>query len=184
VVVAGRRHATPEGEAESVLTAGEAIELCDALAGAGVRYWVVGGWGVDALLGRETRPHKDLDILVLVDDLPRLRRIFASMGFELSSVWEESWIIGSDAEAWPTAFVATDAAGRPIDVHLIEIEDGRIIQHYEQQWPLPPSFATTGTIAGRDIPCATLAAQLAMHTGYALPEAHQLDVDLLSGIRS
>ena len=162
-----------------MLTAVHVLELCDALAGAGIRYWVVGGWGVDALLGRETRSHKDLDLLVLIEDLPRLRRMFAWLGFELSFAWEESRSMETEGETWPTAFVATDASGRPIDVHLIGIEAGRIVQHYEHQWPLPQPFGATGTIAGQAIPCASLAAQLAMHTGYALPEAHQVDVDLL-----
>lgn len=29
---------------------------------AGLRTWVAGGWGVDALLGRQTRVHRDLDL--------------------------------------------------------------------------------------------------------------------------
>src|SRR5438477_4113231 len=28
----------------------------------GCRFWLEGGWGVDALVGRQTRPHRDLDI--------------------------------------------------------------------------------------------------------------------------
>jgi len=31
-----------------------------------------GGWGVDALLGEQTREHGDLDIILNVEDLPRL----------------------------------------------------------------------------------------------------------------
>ena len=27
-----------------------------------VRYWVLGGWGVDALVGRQTREHRDLAV--------------------------------------------------------------------------------------------------------------------------
>lgn len=28
----------------------------------GIRYWLDGGWGVDALVGRQTREHRDVDI--------------------------------------------------------------------------------------------------------------------------
>ena len=35
----------------------------------------MGGWGVDALLHRETRPHKDLDLLVALGDLPTLWKL-------------------------------------------------------------------------------------------------------------
>lgn len=29
-----------------------------------MRVWLDGGWGVDALLGRQTRPHDDMDIVI------------------------------------------------------------------------------------------------------------------------
>lgn len=163
-----------------MLTAAQAVELCEALEGASVRYWVIGGWGVDALLGRETRPHKDLDILALVDDLVQLRRMFENKGFALSHIWEESRSIENAGEPWPTAFVASDAMGRAIDIHLIEIlEDGRVRQHYDNPWPLPDAFATNGTIAGKAIPCVSSQAQVNMHTGYALPNEQALDLELL-----
>lgn len=31
----------------------------------GARWWVAGGWAIDLLIGRQTRPHGDLDVLVL-----------------------------------------------------------------------------------------------------------------------
>jgi Aminoglycoside-2''-adenylyltransferase len=37
-------------------------ELVDRLRDAGVAVWVDGGWGIDALVGEQTRPHGDLDI--------------------------------------------------------------------------------------------------------------------------
>ena len=33
-----------------------------ALNEADIRYWLQGGWGVDALVGRQTRSHRDLDV--------------------------------------------------------------------------------------------------------------------------
>ncbi len=37
------------------------LDLCDEL---GITVWMDGGWGVDALLGTQTRPHRDLDIVI------------------------------------------------------------------------------------------------------------------------
>jgi lincosamide nucleotidyltransferase A/C/D/E len=45
------------------------LDLFDRL---GIGVWIDGGWGVDALLGEETRPHQDLDIIVQQVDVPRL----------------------------------------------------------------------------------------------------------------
>ena len=46
----------------------DVIEILDRLDAAGVRYWVHGGWGKDALLGQETRPHDDLENIGRIAD--------------------------------------------------------------------------------------------------------------------
>jgi len=40
------------------------VAFCRGLRALGIEIWLDGGWGVDALLGEQTRPHKDLDIVV------------------------------------------------------------------------------------------------------------------------
>ncbi|HEX6737122.1 MAG TPA: aminoglycoside nucleotidyltransferase, partial [Vicinamibacteria bacterium] len=59
------------------MRAEEVVALYALLAERGVRVWVDGGWGVDALLGEQTRPHKDLDALVPFDDLGMLTDVLA-----------------------------------------------------------------------------------------------------------
>jgi lincosamide nucleotidyltransferase A/C/D/E len=39
----------------------------------GIRIWIDGGWGVDALLGKQSRAHKDLDITIQQQDLAKFR---------------------------------------------------------------------------------------------------------------
>lgn len=39
-------------------------------------WWVMGGWGIDLFLGRETRPHDDVDILVFRENQSVIRRHF------------------------------------------------------------------------------------------------------------
>jgi lincosamide nucleotidyltransferase A/C/D/E len=41
----------------------ELLHLCDIAA---IPVWLDGGWGVDALLENQTRPHKDVDIVLAV----------------------------------------------------------------------------------------------------------------------
>ena len=36
-------------------------------------WWIAGGWALDLHLGRQTRPHHDIDVLVLREDLPAVR---------------------------------------------------------------------------------------------------------------
>lgn len=171
-----------------MLSARDAVALCELLNGYGVHYWVMGGWGVDALLSRETRPHKDLDILASLADLPRLRTLFDDRGFAIERVWEESLWLGDEPDRWPSAFVVADAEARALDVHIIELQsDGAIIQHYNNHWPLPHSITgliARGVIAGEPITCVSTATQIAMHSGYALPEAHLRDLALLRAMRA
>ena len=162
------------------LSAAQAVELCDALEAAGVRYWVIGGWGVDALLGRETRPHKDLDILATRADFASLRTMLEREGLTVTHVWKESRWIDDLGEPWPTAFVADDPRGRSLDVHLVGLRrDGTLVQHFENPWRFPDDFAAAGTIGGRTIPCLSTVAQLQMHVGYTLPEEQRADLELL-----
>ena len=49
-----------------------------------------GGWGIDALLGRQTRLHKDFDALVALEDLPALTHFLGGRGFALKLIWEKT----------------------------------------------------------------------------------------------
>ena len=46
------------------------LDLCEEV---GLDIIVDGGWGVDALLERQTRRHRDLDIALPMEDVPRIR---------------------------------------------------------------------------------------------------------------
>ena len=50
--------------------AADVLGLLQAFDAAGVRVWIDGGWGVDALVGDRLRAHDDLDIVVAIEDVP------------------------------------------------------------------------------------------------------------------
>ena len=58
-------------------------EVLGALDEAGVEAWLAGGWGVDALLGEQTRPHLDLDLVFDADRDGERRALeaLAELGF-------------------------------------------------------------------------------------------------------
>lgn len=163
-----------------MLSAHDAVALCRLLEQHRIRFWVMGGWGVDALLHRETRPHKDLDLLVALGDLPLLWKVFDEHGFTLHYVWKENRWVDGEPDRWPTAFVAADEEGRALDVHVIDFGlDGAIIQHYNNLWPFPDAITGQGSIADTAVTCVSKEAQLAMHTGYPLPDGQLRDLKLL-----
>ena len=55
-----------------MMLADDVALVVTALAEAGVAAWLDGGWGVDALLGEQTREHDDLDLVMASPT--RLRR--------------------------------------------------------------------------------------------------------------
>ena len=48
-----------------MVTAEEVIEIYNKLLANNIQIWLTGGWGIDALLGEQTRDHKDLDAIML-----------------------------------------------------------------------------------------------------------------------
>lgn len=55
--------------------------LVDRFDQAGLWYTIGGGVAYDAMRGRITRPHKDIDLSVLEEDLPKIEALFTSEGF-------------------------------------------------------------------------------------------------------
>lgn len=41
-----------------------------------VPWWIAGGWAIDLFLGRQTREHQDIDVLILRRDHQAVRSLF------------------------------------------------------------------------------------------------------------
>jgi lincosamide nucleotidyltransferase A/C/D/E len=167
------------------LTAEQATALYELLDVHGVRCWVMGGWGVDALLGRVTRSHKDLDLLVERATLPTYAKLIERHGFVRKLEWAENRVIEIDGVAFDSAFVDAHPDGREIDVHVIDVgEHGSVTQFHTDPWPLPAdALDGVGSIANMRVRCVSRSAQLAMHSTYDLPDKHRHDVSLLGALR-
>lgn len=174
--------------------AADAMALYTLLTGSGVRVWLDGGWGIDALLGEQTRPHKDLDALVPLDDLAVLAAALADGGFVLKEIWEENrWaahpvrlpLIGrqgaADSTDIATAFVLRNGAGHELDIHVLALDPcggGTPAWNANIAYP-PDALAGRGVIAGTPVRCLSAEMQVATHTGYALQAKDLQDLRLL-----
>jgi lincosamide nucleotidyltransferase A/C/D/E len=136
------------------MTAADVLEVLDRLDAAGIEWWIDGGWGVDALLERETRWHDDLDFAVRADDIARLSSTFP----EFEHV---------DQDQWPSAYVLRDPDGRQLDFHPLEFdEQGNGWQPREgggrSLWPRE-ALGARGRIAGREVRCTSAEFQIESH---------------------
>ena len=69
------------GLRSSVMQPSTVMSLCHTFEAAGLAFWVDGGWGVDALLGEQTRPHSDLDLAVHFADIALFHRALEPLGY-------------------------------------------------------------------------------------------------------
>ena len=151
--------------AQVEMTFNDVIDLYTSLENLGIKVWVDGGWSVDALLGKQTRVHEDLDIAVEAKHVPTLREFLKIKGYEQSK---------EDSE-WN--FVLRDRTGREIDVHSFNLdEEGNVLEGI----PYPiGSLTGTGTIDGNTVRCIAPQWLVKFHSGYALKEKDFKDVSAI-----
>ena len=138
------------------MEAEQVTDLLDRLASVRVTAWVDGGWGVDALLGSQTRAHSDLDLVVHRPDLEAVRAVLAALGFDVVRDW------------LPTAIAFRSPDGREVDLHPVDPTpdgggdqiqlDGVARWHYSA--PVP------GVVGGRAVRSCPVRDQLLCHLGY------------------
>jgi lincosamide nucleotidyltransferase A/C/D/E len=147
--------------------------ILDRLEAAGMTVWVDGGWAIDAVAGRQTRAHDDLDLVARLEEIPALEEELAALGYERAG------------GAPPMSFESVDALGRQVDVHPIA-DDGAYRMRDGGVWHYPlAGLEGRGTIGGRPVRCLTVEAQLYCRSGYdpADPEKHERDLALLESLR-
>jgi len=166
-----------------MVSAEDAITIYQHLLDNGIQLWLTGGWGIDALVGGQTRPHKDLDLIMLLDDVGRMRHLLVHDGYDLKDLWEENrWVLDAHGVEAATAFVLHDSLGREIDAHAMRLDssgDGLPAWDAEGLVFSSADLAGQGTIAGLPVRCLSPEAQLLCHTGYDLPDYQVRDLELL-----
>lgn len=150
----------------------EVHRVLDALDGAGCRVWVAGGWGVDALVGRQTRPHRDLDLALDATGEVAALGALAALGYVVETDWRPVRVeLVAPGARWVDLHpVVFDAAGRGTQSGL----DGVTFDY-------PVGCLVTGTIGGRAVGCLSVAQQVAFHTGYPPRAVDLADLALLAG---
>ncbi len=146
--------------------------VLDALGSAGVDACVGGGWGVDALVGRQTREHADLDLYIDFRHLLTADRVLRDHGLVPATDW------------LPTRVQYEDARERAVDLHPLRCEpdgtaeltlpDGR-----RARFP-PGDLAAAGVIGERAVRCLSASRQQLAHQGYEPTGKDRHDLALLA----
>lgn len=150
------------------MTADDVLTVLTLLRKAEVDIWIGGGWGIDALLGEQTRDHRDLDLMHRQEQEAAVVRALADAGFAQTVDWR------------PVRFVVTAPDGREIDLHpLVFAGDGSAVQaSLEPTKPFvyPASAFVTGEIDETPVPCLSAEQQVYFHQGYEPTERDRHDM--------
>ncbi len=153
------------------MIADEVVRLLDALKAARVDAWLDGGWGVDALLGEQQRPHDDLDLVVELKAVPTVEDALRRAGYT-----------DKDREA-PLSFMVVDSEGRQVDIHPV-VFDGHGNGLYQldgrKTWTYPADgFSGFGRIGSRRVRCLSPQVQMLVHSGYELSQKDHNEIRAL-----
>ena len=105
------------------------LEVVSALQAAGLRAVMLGGWGIDALVGRQLRKHRDLDLVVEPRQFDRAVEVLQGLGFERWNA-DDAPVPFGPLKPERTA-TCRDGALRVVDLHgaelaALEVTDGRV----------------------------------------------------------
>jgi len=150
--------------------ADQVLEVLARLQAAGVRPWIGGGWGIDALIGEQTRPHDDLDLAIDTRDQAHTIQTLQQAGF------------GIVEDHRPTRLVMRTRTGTEVDLHPVDFtHPGPGVQLVPGGKPFlyPTDAFTSGRIAGQPVACLSAVQQVRFHLGYPPQDKDYHDMRLL-----
>jgi lincosamide nucleotidyltransferase A/C/D/E len=149
--------------------------VLDALDGQGLPHWVAGGWGVAALTGRQTRPHRDLDLMIDARDLERCMGVLDGLGYTVETDWLPTRVeLKGPQDSW-------------VDVHPLRFSDdgnAHLVLLEGDVMDFPPEAFAVGVLEGRTTPCISAEQQRAVHRGYELGPKDQHDLAELDRLQA
>jgi lincosamide nucleotidyltransferase A/C/D/E len=152
----------------------DVAEIIDALCERGVRFWVAGGWGVDTLLGRRTRTHRDVDLALDARDERNALAALNGLGYIVETDQRPARVeVAAPGDRWvdlhPVVF-GPDGVGRQSDLG-------------GGQFEYPQNAFTTGSIGGIVTPCLSVEQQFRFRQGYLLRPQDVHDIAILESLR-
>ncbi len=88
----------------------EVCKVLDALDETRVRHWVAGGWGVDFLVGHQSREHRDLDLAVDAKDYEGCISALTVLGYE------------AETDCLPLRIEMVAPGARWVDIHPVHFD--------------------------------------------------------------
>lgn len=143
------------------------------IAQARIRFWLDGGWGVDVLVGRQTRPHRDIDLDFDAAHTKQLLTLLTVQGYRITT------------DEGPVRMELYHPEHGYLDLHPFELfDDGTARQAAPTGgwYTFTADLFGTAQFAGQHIPCISVKGQLLFHTGYPLRDKDRHDIPLIQAL--
>lgn len=132
----------------------EVLRVVDELDAVGIHVGITGGWGVDALLGRQTRPHGDVDLGLRSEAVDEAIDALRRLGYRITVDRRPARVeLRSPTGAVDLHPIVWDTSGRGIQAGFDDV----VIEYP------PGSLDTKGVIGGHPVLCGTPELQFAFH---------------------
>lgn len=133
----------------------DVIDLIKAIKNIGVEVWLDGGWGVDALIGAQTRMHNDVDIFIEKKNAEAINALLTERGYHQT----KTDFTTQDHLVW------LDKNKRIVDLHLFEFAEAGKLYFEDTAYP-SEVISGIGKIGEIEVRCLTADAQVLFHQGY------------------
>lgn len=146
----------------------DAVEIISLFRSKGIGIYLDGGWGVDALVGFESRTHNDIDIFIEQQNKDFAIKLLMSHGYS-EKVMEYTTL---DHTVWQ------DDKERIIDLHIFSRTSKDDFMFEGATYP-KDVFSGKGRIGCLEVDCIAPQWQVIFHSGYELDDNDIKDVLLL-----
>lgn len=146
----------------------EVLNLLDSL---NMRYWIEGGWGIDILLGKQNREHRDIDVDFDGEFTKALLDKLKEKGYEIVT------------DLSPTRIELYNSNLGYIDIHPLVIDENGNAKQADLEggfYCFKAEWFTNALFENRLIPCISAEAQKLFHSGYELREIDKIDIENLN----
>jgi GNAT superfamily N-acetyltransferase len=131
---------------------------------------VDGGWGIDALIGRVTRDHDDLDLVVPLARADAIVEALRPVGFT------------SRMDEPPARIVLSTPYDQRVDLHVVTPSERGMVQEVSGGGHFTYALHGEGTIHGRTVRCLSPGLQVVTHSQYVPDDQDVADLTLLASV--
>ena len=135
---------------KETVTKTDLLKVLDLMEASGIQYWLDGGWGVDVLVGKQTREHRDVDINFDARCTDVLLDTLVSIGYEIVTDWR------------PVRIELYHPELSYVDIHPFVINDDGTAKQADLEggwYEFEADYFGSAVFEGRTIPCISAKGQ-------------------------